>query len=112
MNRAAAERSMAPAPPRLTRRGLFQTGTGLAAALAGGLGGAAAAQEAPPSAPPAPPPDTRGRVTPERAALAAERVPALARQILERTGVPGMSVAVVSGDTALFLGGFGVRQLG
>jgi CubicO group peptidase (beta-lactamase class C family) len=51
-------------------------------------------------------------VTPERVALAVERAPALARQILERTGVPGMSVAIVSGDAAVYLAGFGVRQLG
>ena len=112
MNDASAKCSMAPASRLLTRRVLLQTGTGLAATLAGGHGGQAAAQEDRPGATPAASPAATGRVTRERVALAAERVPALARQILERTGVPGMSVAVVSGDAVAFLGGFGVRQLG
>jgi CubicO group peptidase (beta-lactamase class C family) len=90
---------------------LLQAGTGLAATLEGARGVWAAAQEDRPGATPAAP-AAPGHVTPERVALAAERAPTLARQILARTGVPGMSVAIVSGDAAVFLGGFGVRQLG
>jgi CubicO group peptidase (beta-lactamase class C family) len=103
---------MVPSPRLLTRRVLLQTGTGLAATLAGGLGAQAAAQEDRPGATPAASPAATGRVPPERVVLAAERVPMLARQILAQTGVPGMSVAVVYGDAVAFLGGFGVRQLG
>jgi CubicO group peptidase (beta-lactamase class C family) len=111
MNDPSAPRPMTPPRRLLTRRVLLQTGTGLTAAMAGSLGGRAAAQDERPVATPAASPDAAGRVTPERVARAAERVPALARQILEQTGVPGMSVAVVHGDAVAFLGGFGVRQL-
>src|SRR5262249_5222814 len=111
MNEALAERAPAASPRRLPRRVLLQTSAGLAATLAGARPGPGAARESPPCAAGAAP-AAPGRVTPERVALAVERAPALARQILERTGVPGMSVAIVFGDAAVYLGGFGVRQLG
>ncbi|CAA9551304.1 MAG: Beta-lactamase class C-like and penicillin binding proteins (PBPs) superfamily / DUF3471 domain [uncultured Thermomicrobiales bacterium] len=41
-----------------------------------------------------------------------DRLPALAQEILARTGVPGMAVAVVFHDAVTFVGGFGVRELG
>ena len=53
-----------------------------------------------------------GGVTPQRAALAVERLPALAKTILQQSGVPGMAVAVVYEDAITFAGGFGVRELG
>src|SRR2546430_17135094 len=36
----------------------------------------------------------------------------LARDALRRTGVPGLSIAVVHGDRVVHLAGFGVRQAG
>jgi CubicO group peptidase (beta-lactamase class C family) len=53
-----------------------------------------------------------GVVTAERVAQAVEQIPALAEDFLQRTGVPGMAVAVVYDDAVQFLGGFGVRELG
>ena len=58
-----------------------------------------------PSAPP-------GEVNAARVALAMEKLPAIAQDILARTGVPGMAVVVVYDDTVQFAGGFGVRELG
>src|SRR5687767_14546564 len=96
---------------RLTRRDLLQTGTGLAAVVASSVGGQATAQASRPP-PQTAGPDAPGRVTPARAALAIEHLPALARDLLARTGVPGMSVAVVYDDTVTLVDGLGVRQLG
>src|SRR5215207_5958397 len=115
-----APRPSAPSRRRLTRRRvLVETGTGLAAAIAGGLAGSAAAQDATPAATPGTPAATpsvdlavAGHVTPEFAALAVERIPALAQEILAKTGVPGMAVAVVYQDTVTYLGGFGDREIG
>jgi len=61
-----------------------------------------------PTAPAEPP----GVVTPERVAVVVDRLPALARQILDQSGVPGMAVAVVYDDAVVFAEGFGVRELG
>jgi CubicO group peptidase (beta-lactamase class C family) len=36
----------------------------------------------------------------------------VARDALQRTGVPGMAIGVVHGDEVIYLGGFGVRELG
>jgi CubicO group peptidase (beta-lactamase class C family) len=96
---------------RLTRRGLLRIGTGLAAVMASSGGGQAAAQHHRPTTQTAAA-DAPGSVTPARAALAVERLPTLARDLLTRTGVPGMSVAVVYGDAVTLVEGFGVRQLG
>ena len=45
-------------------------------------------------------------------AEALARLDAIARQALERTGVPGMAIAVVLGDEVVYLKGFGVRRQG
>src|SRR4051812_34834944 len=112
MDTPSARRPKVSSPRPLTRRRLLQSSTGLAAVMASGLGGQAAAQESRPGAPPATAPDPPGHVTAARAALAVERAPALARQVLAQSGVPGMSVAIVYQDAVTFIGGFGVRQVG
>lgn len=43
---------------------------------------------------------------------ALKRLPAIAESALARTGVPGLSVAVVSGDETVFARGYGVRAAG
>lgn len=70
------------------------------------------AQEASPSANEPVPAVAPGVVTAERAALAVERPPQLAEEILRRSGVPGMAVAVVYDDAVIYSGGFGVREVG
>ncbi|MFN8591241.1 MAG: serine hydrolase [Thermomicrobiales bacterium] len=51
-------------------------------------------------------------VTPERVAAALARLDDLVQQTLERTGIPGMAVAVVHGDETPYRKGFGVREIG
>jgi CubicO group peptidase (beta-lactamase class C family) len=97
------------------RRALAHTGAGLAA-----LGGVVTsarpsvglAQEASPPADEPPSAEVTGSVTAQRLALAVDRLPALAETILQQSGVPGMSVAVVYDDALAFSGGFGVREIG
>ncbi|MEI3843560.1 MULTISPECIES: serine hydrolase [unclassified Microbacterium] len=48
----------------------------------------------------------------ERIADAVRALPQLARDGLDRTGVPGMSIAVVHGDRLLFSGGYGLIEKG
>lgn len=97
---------------RLTRRrALLGTGAGLAGAAASGLSRRAAAQEASPAASPAATVGS-GEVTPARVAQVVDRLPALAQDILDASGVPGMAVAVVHDDAVVFAGGFGVREVG
>jgi CubicO group peptidase (beta-lactamase class C family) len=69
--------------------------------------GRASAQEATPvaSLPP-------GRVTADSATRAVDQIPALAKEIMDKTGVPGMAVAAVFDDKVVYTGGFGVRELG
>lgn len=43
---------------------------------------------------------------------AVEQLPGIVEDVLERTGVPGMSVAVVHDGEVLFAEGFGVREIG
>ena len=113
MDRAPSDVLSTPLGRTLTRRrALGQTGAVLAALVAANRSRAAAAQEASPPAASPIPEGAPGDVTPERAALAVERLPALAQEILARTGVPGMSVAVVHDDAVAYAGGFGVRQFG
>src|SRR5215204_2661445 len=69
MNDSSAGRLTRP-PRRLSRRGLLQTGVGVAAAMAGGPGGQAAAQDDRPIATPPTSPDAARNVTPARVALA------------------------------------------
>jgi CubicO group peptidase (beta-lactamase class C family) len=92
------------------RRALAASSAGVIAAGAGSLLGpaeSAIARQSTPVANAAP-----GEVTAARVAQAVEQIPALAADILQRTGVPGMAVAVVYDDTVQFVGGFGVRELG
>ena len=49
-------------------------------------------------------------ITPEGVAGAIEQLPSLVEDLLEQTGVPGISVGVVYQDEVAFLGGFGVRD--
>src|SRR5215211_9532075 len=94
----------------LTRAGAGLAGIGLGAAS--GRPGPLLAQEASPPADEPAHVDAPGIVTPQRAARAVERLPTLAETILQQSGVPGMSVAVVFDDTITFADGFGVRELG
>jgi CubicO group peptidase (beta-lactamase class C family) len=97
------------------RRALAHTGAGLAA-LGGVVTSARSsvglAQEASPPADEPPSAEVTGSVTAQRLALAVDRLPALAETILQQSGVPGMSVAVVYDDALAFSGGFGVREIG
>jgi CubicO group peptidase (beta-lactamase class C family) len=99
---------------RVTRRdALMRTGAGIAAAAtAAALPNRLLAQDASPPAASPVPDGAPGDVTAQRATLAVERLPALAQEILDRSGVPGMAVAVVHDDAVVFAGGFGVREIG
>jgi CubicO group peptidase (beta-lactamase class C family) len=116
MARSRSDPPPRPFAARLTRRrALIHAGAGLAALGAAGavaLPDPAAAQDATPGAAPPAAAEAPGTVTPARAALAVARVPSLAQEIMAKTGVPGMAVAVVFGDAVTFADGFGVRQLG
>lgn len=109
------EKSQIPSDARPSRRvsrrrALGATSAGLLAVGGGSLlrpAEAAFAWQATPVAD-APP----GVVTAERVADAVARIPDLAADILQRTGVPGMAVAVVYDDAVQFTGGFGLRELG
>src|SRR5215213_4214144 len=101
--------------PLSRRRALAQTGAGLTAlgsVVVGASPSGVLAQDASPPADEPPSAEVTGGVTPQRAALAVERLPALAETILQQSGVPGMAVAVVFEDALTFSGGFGVRELG
>ncbi len=92
------------------RRALGASGAGLAAAGVGHLlrpADRVHARQATPAADAAP-----GEVTADRVAQAVDRIPEVAEDILRRTGVPGMAVAVVYDDAIQFASGFGVRELG
>ena len=96
-----------------TRRdALIRTGTGLAATAAATLPHRLHAQEASPPAASPVADGAPGDVSSQRAALAVERLPEIAAHILARTGVPGMAVAVVHDDAVVYVGGFGVREIG
>ena len=88
----------------ISRRTLTQAG--IAAAGAGMLARrTAGAQESPPIVP-------TGQATAERVQDTIERIPEIAQDLLDRSGVPGMSIAVVYDDAIAWSGGFGVRELG
>ena len=116
MTTSSAESGTSPfGLPLSRRRALAQTGAGLAAlggVVTGARPGVVLAQEASPPADEPPSAEVTGGVTPQRAALAVERLPDLAKMLLQQSGVPGMAVAVVYEDTTTFAGGFGVRELG
>ncbi|MGH2583512.1 MAG: serine hydrolase [Dehalococcoidia bacterium] len=51
-------------------------------------------------------------VTPDRVTAAVAQLDTLAQQTLQRTGVPGMAIAVVYQDQVVYMQGFGVREAG
>src|SRR5215204_7395222 len=111
MTEAPQRLATRPTAHRISRRrALVASSVGLAAAGAGPLlsrTDAAMAGQATPAPEAAP-----GTVTAARVAQAVEQIPNLVAEILNRTGVPGMAVAVVYDDTIQYVGGFGVRELG
>ena len=58
-----------------------------------------------------PPPPPR-LVTTAKISAALPKLDALATRILQRTGVPGMAIAVVHDDRVVFLRGYGQREVG
>ena len=50
--------------------------------------------------------------TPERVRAAVAQLDSIAMQALERSGVPGLAVAVVYKDEVIYLKGYGVREAG
>lgn len=58
-----------------------------------------------------PPPPPR-LVTAAKVSAALPKLEALATQILQQTGVPGMAIAVVHDDRVVFLKGYGQREVG
>lgn len=94
-------------------RGALATATAGAALLAARTHPHAAAQEATPAATPSgPPTGSTQALDPAHVAAAVERAPEIARDLLGRTGMPGMAVAIVETNAALLVEGFGVRELG
>ncbi|MFD4246130.1 serine hydrolase [Streptomyces sp. NPDC058525] len=81
-------------------------GAALATAAAGTL--LATAGTTAPSPPPAPKP----ALTDEAVARAVDRLDRTVQDMMRRTGVPGVSVAVVHDDEVVHLKGFGVRRTG
>ncbi|MEU3725159.1 serine hydrolase [Streptomyces sp. NPDC031705] len=61
---------------------------------------------------PAPPPPPRPRLTDAAVASAVARLDAVIADGMRRTGVPGLSVAVVHDDEVVYLKGFGLRRTG
>jgi CubicO group peptidase (beta-lactamase class C family) len=60
-----------------------------------------------------PPPQVAGVPIPEgQVAAAVGKLDGLVAAVMERTGVPGIAVAVVSGGTVAYARGFGVREVG
>lgn len=68
------------------------------------------AAAAPGPAAPSPPPPPRPRITDAQADAAVARLDATVTDMMRRTGVPGVSVAVVRNDKVVHLKGFGVRR--
>lgn len=52
------------------------------------------------------------RISKENIELAVNSIDALANRLLQRTGLPGLAVAVVHKDQVIYAKGFGVRQVG
>ena len=57
-------------------------------------------------------PASPSAVTPAKVQAALPELDQIAQQMLERTGVPGMAIAVVYQDQVVYLKGFGVREAG
>lgn len=116
MNTSKSDTAVEPLRQPITRRqALTQASAGLAVvsgAFAGTPPLAGLAQVGTPTPSAATADAAPGVVTPERVALAIEQIPQLAATILQQSGVPGMSVAVVYNDEVVYSGGFGVRELG
>jgi CubicO group peptidase (beta-lactamase class C family) len=89
---------------RLSRRSIMKSGS---AALAAGViaGGAARAQSASPAATP-----QVGQGDYVQAAV--DQLDGIVADVLKRSGVPGMAVAIVAPDQAVALKGYGLRALG
>ncbi|WP_327251889.1 serine hydrolase [Streptomyces sp. NBC_01244] len=75
-----------------------------AAALLASVGTATAA--------PTPPPAPTAQLTDAQVDTAVRRLDATVAEMMRRTGVPGVSVAVVHDDEVLYLKGFGLRRVG
>ena len=54
----------------------------------------------------------QAQATPERVATAVGRLDSIVEQTMQRTGTPGIAVAVVYRDEVVYLSGFGVRENG
>jgi CubicO group peptidase (beta-lactamase class C family) len=87
------------------RRAMLAAGAGAAAAALGPR--RLLARQATPEAASS----TDGRITQERLDAVIAAVPEVVQDILDRTGVPGMAVAIVTADGVPFAGGFGVLEL-
>ncbi|MEU3314690.1 serine hydrolase [Streptomyces sp. NPDC006662] len=77
----------------------------LTAATAGTAARSAAAE-------PTPPPPPEPRISDSAVATALTRLDATVADVMRRTGIPGVAVAVVHHDKVLYLKGFGVRRTG
>jgi CubicO group peptidase (beta-lactamase class C family) len=84
--------------PRLSRRTF--AAASLAASMAPGL---ARAQQATPAEP--------ASAVPDPVSDALDQLPAVVQDMMDRTGVPGVAVAVVANDQVVFAEGFGVRNI-
>jgi CubicO group peptidase (beta-lactamase class C family) len=89
MNRS---RDASPFPARAAGRRRTRRGTGAPVA----------ATKVPPTA----------NITPDRVSAAVSQLDHLAQEVLDRTGIPGLAIAVVYGDENPYLNGFGTRDAG
>ncbi|MFJ8165982.1 serine hydrolase [Streptomyces sp. NPDC096136] len=64
------------------------------------------------AAEPEPPPPPEPRISDAAVATAVARLDATVEDVMRRTGIPGVSVAVVHRDKVLYLKGFGLRRTG
>ncbi|MEU8513934.1 serine hydrolase [Kitasatospora sp. NPDC048722] len=120
MHRHAAARRTVPGAGRTAARpGLRTAAPLLATALLAGCTSAAAtdpeaaptpgASSAPATAPPA---QQAPQLTEQQVSSAVDKIDGYVQDAMAKTGVPGVSLAVVYKDTVIHAKGFGVRQLG
>ncbi|GGZ87313.1 serine hydrolase [Streptomyces subrutilus] len=96
-----------------TLRVLGAAGSALLLTLTAAATSAATAETTVSAAPaPAPPPAPKPQITEAQVAQAVARLDGTVREMMRRTGVPGVSVAVVHDDKVVHLKGFGVRRVG